>query len=415
MKIAATALNFLASLLIARLLGLAGYGAYAYAQSWVVLLVVPAMLGMDLLLVRNIAAYSAGSDWGLMKGLLRWANRAVLITSVGLSLLAATAAWFFGRSLEPQMLFAFLVAMSLPPLTVLIYVRQAAMRGLQRVVVGQLPETLIRPLLFLALIGGAFLLLGENLGAAGAVGLSAAAAMVALLIGTRLLRKTIPQAVTRAHPIYRGREWMRSVPPLLFLGGMLVINTQVPTILLGTIEGAEAAGAYAALSRVAALILFILNAANVALAPAIVSLYAAGDMARLRRMVMKSSRLTLLFSLPLALCFIVFDRQILLIFGEGFTQGGGALIILSLGYLFSAAMGSVGILLIMTGHERDAAAAIGLSAVLNLVLNFALIPGYGLEGAATAAATSIVVLNLLLTALSYKRLGMHASALGRID
>jgi O-antigen/teichoic acid export membrane protein len=414
LRIASMSLNFLASLLIARLLGLAGYGAFAYAQSWVALLVVPAMLGLDLLLVRNIAAYRARFDWSLVKGLLRWANRAVLTTSVGLSLLAATAAWFFGKSLEQQMLSAFLVGLSLLPLAALIYIQQAAMRGLQRVVVGQLPEALIRPLLFLVLVGVAYAFLGENLGAAGAVGLSVVAAVVAFLIGARLLHRALPYAVTQAYPTYRGREWMRSVPPLLFLGGMLVIITQIPTILLGTMKGAEAAGAYAAVSRVALLITFIMNAANLALAPAIADLYASGDMARLRRMVMKSTRFILLFSLPLTLCLIVFNRQVLSIFGEGFTQGGAALSILSLGYLFSAAMGSVGILLIMTGYERDAATAIGASAVLNLVLNVALIPSYGLEGAAIATATSIVVQNLLLTVVSHRRLGMHASALGRI-
>lgn len=415
LKVTSTGLNFLSSLLIARLLGLAGYGAFAYAQSWVALLVVPAMLGLDVLLVRNLATYWARAEWGLMNGLLRWANRAVLATSVGLSLLAATVAWFFGRSLDSQMLSAFLVAMGLLPLAALIYIQQATMRGLQRVVVGQLPEALIRPLLFLILIGIVYPLLGEDLGAAGAVGLSVAAAAVAFLIGARLLRKSLPRAATQAYPTYRGQEWTRSMLPLLFLGSMLVINVQVPTILLGTIQGAEAAGAFAAVSRVALLIAFVLNAASMALAPAIASLYATGDMDRLRRMVMKSARLILLFSLPLALCLIVFNRQVLLVFGEGFTQGGAALVILSLGYLGSAAMGSVGTLLVMTGHERDAAMTIGASAVLNVVLNVALIPGYGLEGAATAAAISIVVLNLLLTALSYRRLGIHASALGRIN
>jgi O-antigen/teichoic acid export membrane protein len=193
-----------------------------------------------------------------------------------------------------------------------------------------------------------------------------------------------------------------------------VISSQTSVVLVGTIKGAEAAGAYAAVSRVAILVSFVLQAASVALAPAIAGMYAAGEMGRLQRMITKSNRLVLLFSLPFALCFILFDRQVLAIFGEGFTQGGAALAILSLGYLFSAAMGSVRMLLIMTGHERDAATAVGMSAALNVVLNVALIPGYGLEGAATATAVSIVATNLLLAILVRRRLGIYASALGRV-
>jgi O-antigen/teichoic acid export membrane protein len=416
LKITATSLNFLASLLIAHLLGVAGYGAYAYAQSWVYLLLVPAVLGLDLLLVRNVAAYRARFEWGLLNGFLRWTKRVVLATSVGIALLATTAAsFFFGKSLEPQMLPAFLVAMSLLPLAALISIQQAAMRGLQRVVFGLLPEAFIRPILFLILLGIAYPFLGEDLGAAGAVGLSGLAAAVAVLFGARLLRKAIPQSVTQAAPTYRVREWMRSVPPLLFLSGTaMMVTSTIPTLLLGTIKGAEAAGVYAAVGRVSILILFIMLAANAALAPAIAEMYVAGEMARLRRLVMKSTRLMLLFSSPIALCLIVFNRQVLLIFGEEFTQGGAALSILSLSYLFNVATGSAGTLLTMTGHERDAALAIGASGLLNVILNVALIPGYGLEGAAIAAAVSLFVSNLLLTAFSYKRLGIHASALGRI-
>lgn len=44
-----------------RLLAAAGYGAYAYAMAWIALLNVLAILGMDTLLVRNIAAYRTQS------------------------------------------------------------------------------------------------------------------------------------------------------------------------------------------------------------------------------------------------------------------------------------------------------------------------------------------------------------------
>jgi O-antigen/teichoic acid export membrane protein len=77
-------------------------------------------------------------------------------------------------------------------------------------------------------------------------------------------------------------------------------------------------------------------------------------------------------------------------------------------------MGPVGVVLIMTGHERDAALAIGVSAVLNLILNAILIPGWGMEGAAVATAASTVVWNILMAIALYQRSGIHSTILGKL-
>src|SRR5262249_33705986 len=50
-------LSFFLTILLARTLGTQGFGAYSYAYAWTVLLSVPAILGMDQLLIREIAAY----------------------------------------------------------------------------------------------------------------------------------------------------------------------------------------------------------------------------------------------------------------------------------------------------------------------------------------------------------------------
>jgi len=87
---------------------------------------------------------------------------------------------------------------------------------------------------------------------------------------------------------------------------------------------------------------------------------------------------------------------------------------LSVGQLINAATGSVGLLLIMTGYERDAAICVGISAVLNVVLNATLIPKWGLTGAAIATTSSMMVWNILLAIWVYRRLRIHSTALGEI-
>ncbi len=58
-------LSFVISIVLARLLGAEGYGAYAYAISWVTFLITPALFGLDTLIVRQIAVYVTHEKWPL--------------------------------------------------------------------------------------------------------------------------------------------------------------------------------------------------------------------------------------------------------------------------------------------------------------------------------------------------------------
>ena len=68
LKVAFSGFSLILNVLLTRLLGAAGYGAYTYAFAWAVLLGVPAMLGMDQVLVRAFATYHVESAWGRMRG-----------------------------------------------------------------------------------------------------------------------------------------------------------------------------------------------------------------------------------------------------------------------------------------------------------------------------------------------------------
>jgi O-antigen/teichoic acid export membrane protein len=75
-------------------------------------------------------------------------------------------------------------------------------------------------------------------------------------------------------------------------------------------------------------------------------------------------------------------------------------------------MGSVGILLIMTGHERDVLASVAIATLIGLGLTAALIPPMGVEGAAVGRVASLATWNVALTVLTFRRLRVHATAAG---
>jgi len=297
----------------------------------------------------------------------------------------------------------------------MVRLRQATLQGLHRVVLGQFPEALVQPLLVIVLVGGVYVIFGRDLTALWAVGMNVVAVGVAFVIGARLLSKVLPRDIREATPVYQTWGWMRDALPLLFLSTLGVVNTWTDTLMLGAIKGAEAVGIYAVANRGSGLITFFLTAANMALAPTIANLHARRNLVQLQLLVTKSARVTLFFSFPLALSLIVFGNWFLLLVGPDFTRGQLALAILSVGQVINVGMGSVAMLLVMTGHERDAARGIGISAMLNVVLNALLIPTWGIEGAALATASSMILWNILLAIWVYNRLGIHSTALGRVS
>ena len=414
LKIASLGLAFVTSVLLARLFGPEGYGLYSYVIAWLFVLLIPASLGMQSLLVREVAAYQARSEWRLMHGLLHWANQAVLVVSIGIALLAAIVVWLVVGEANSQMLAIFGLALISLPWLALTTLRQATLQGLHRIVVGQLPESLIQPVLFIILLGSAYLIIGENLSVTWAMVIRVLSIGVAFFIGAELLRRNLPQAIKKVSPDYKVRIWVRSVLPFMLISCMYVINNRTDALMLGAMQGTEAVGLYVVASRGSEIISFILIAVNQAIGPVIAKLYAEGNFRKLQSLITKSSRAIFLISLPIAISLIIFGHWFLLLFGSEFTEGRTALTLLSIGQLVNAGMGSVGYLLNMTGHERDTAIGIGASAMLNIILNALLIPKFGLEGAATATAISTVLWNILLIIFVYKRLGIYSTALGKL-
>ncbi len=70
------------------------------------------------------------------------------------------------------------------------------------------------------------------------------------------------------------------------------------------------------------------------------------------------------------------------------------LVILSAGQLFAVIAGTSQTMLTMTGRQKTVVVIFFATLLLDLALNFVLVPRFGLVGAACAAAVSAVVLNV---------------------
>lgn len=413
-KVASTGLNFAISLMLARLLGTGGFGIYSYAIAWVALLSIPATLGLDKLVAREVAIYQTQSAWGLMRGLLRWTNQTVLGVSFGLAAIAIAITWSLKTALAEPMFLSLCIAFLALPILALRSLRLEAMKGLHRVVLGQVPEFLIAPVLLFCFTVASYLFWKKDIAPAWIVSLHVMTLVVTFSIGARWLNQALPQQVKTVAPNYAIRSWLRSAIPLMFLGGMEIINARTDVVMLGAMQGSEAVGIYTVVNKISQLIVFVLVSVNSALAPTATGLYVRGQFEQLQQIVTQSARIIFLISLPIAGSLMIFGDWFLRLFGSDFLRGQTALTILSVGQLVNASSGSVGLLLTMTGHENYTAIGVGTSALLNVILNLLLIPSWGIEGAAVATASSTILWNIMGLIWVQKKLKLDPTALGKL-
>lgn len=407
-----TALSFAVVVILARLLGAEGYGIYAYAYALVSLLSVPAEFGLPNLVLRETAAALAKREWGLMAGVWHWAGRTTGTLALALALIAGGFVWVRGERISGEQLATFAWGLTLVPLVALGNLRGAALRGLHKVIQGQLPEQVLQPGVFIMLVlGGAVLSPMGRLGPSAVMALQALAAALAFAIGARLLVRATPSPAQHASPLYAGRRWLSSTLLLAFTSGMQLINQRTGILMLGLFAAPTDVGLFRVAAQASVLVSFGLGAMNVVVAPQFARLYALGDKARLQRVVTASARAILFFTVPVAAIFLLFGEPLLtLVFGAEFAPAYAPLAILTLGQLVNSAAGSVGFLLNMTGHERDTARGVAIAAMGNIVLNLILIPPLGTNGAALATAITMTAWNLSLWLAVRQRLEINSMA-----
>lgn len=204
------------------------------------------------------------------------------------------------------------------------------------------------------------------------------------------------------------RELLNISFPMLLAGSLLLVINWTDNICIGIFRDDKGeVGIYDIAFRVAFLAGSTLQSINNVSAPKFAEYYAKKDMLSLAKVVKQSSKLIFWTSLPVMLIFVMFPKFVLNIFGSGVTEGWIALEILLIAKFISAICGPVGFVMHMTGKQKQFQYIILIAAVLNLVLNVALVPQYGMNGAAIASATSVVSWNIITAVVIHRNYGFY--------
>jgi len=408
LKVLNVGLVYANSVLIARLVGAAGYGEYIYTISWIQILLIPAALGFEGLINRELAVYVAKSKWGAAKGLLQSSNLLILGNAVLVAVAAVVLLGGLGALTHLEHQSTFWLGLLLLPILALSRLRQYALQALHKVLQGTFPDTILRPLGLVIILGGYALIVPDQLSATVVMGAEVLMTFAAFCLGTWFLTRSIPRAVKHAKREVHLLMWIRQALPMLLIGSMYVINQQTDSVMLGLLQNSEQVGIYAVVNRGSGLLGFIQIAFSTPLAAVFATLYAQGQRDALQSLVTRSCQASLGSSFIFALALWLGADLFLQIFGPEFLSGRSALLILTGAQLVNAATGAVAMLLIMTGFDGKAAWAVGSSALINIILNAWLIPEYGINGAAIATGTSLIIWNILMVYFSLKHLRVRS-------
>ncbi|PQP35153.1 hypothetical protein C6A37_03990, partial [Desulfobacteraceae bacterium SEEP-SAG9] len=407
-KVLDTGINFMTQIFLARVMSIEDYGYFVYVVNWITVLVLFCKIGFDTLLLRYVISYSTIKNWGRLKGLLRSGNFIVLVMSLLVSLLTGLIIKSIDYKISITLANTFWIACVILPFTALAQLQKASLQSLKHVVLASLPQRIINPILLILFVIVSCFCVGQPLSSPTVMAYKMAATMVSFFLSLFLLSKHLPEKLKYSICEYENLEWIKVSIPLLFISGMYVVMRQTDILMLGFFLDSKDVGIYSASVRIASLMGFGLVAINSIFAPMISQLYIKKQYTELQNIVTLASRILFGYSLFIAIALILIGKYLLSLFGMVFHSGYTPLNILLIGQFVSSIVGSVGYLMIMTGHQKQASKIVGGCVFINFLLNYTFIPQWGLTGAAIATGFTTALLNIMMYLYVKKKININS-------
>jgi O-antigen/teichoic acid export membrane protein len=216
-----------------------------------------------------------------------------------------------------------------------------------------------------------------------------------ILIAIELYKVSKGELRLRQHALQKIDHTARSFA-LSFMGVGLIdfAANHADRLVIGYFLDAKQVGVYAIATSAGILVPMILQAVNSVFSPMVSSLHSQNRQQLLAHLYQVVTKWTLALTLPLVLVLVVFAIPFLSLFGADFRSGWPILIVIAVAEIVDCGVGSVGVLLMMSGNEKRYIRTQAVLAPLILAVKLALVPSLGLMGAALGSALGIAASNL---------------------
>jgi O-antigen/teichoic acid export membrane protein len=194
--------------------------------------------------------------------------------------------------------------------------------------------------------------------------------------------------------------------PMLLTYIAFLINNSADVFLLKSNQiGTDLVGIYKTCANISMLAATLLVALNTTVQPKITQLFTQNNLTEVQKITQKSSKLIFWVSLPVFIILLFFSKYVMWLYGEEFMKGAICLSVLTIGQVINTVCGPVAQLLNATGYHKAFRNISFMGAVVSIIANLLLIPGYGILGAAIANTISMIVWNIIATIYIKKTFG----------
>jgi O-antigen/teichoic acid export membrane protein len=411
-RIVSAAIAFISQIIMARMMGQHEYGIFVFVWVLVVLVGNLSCLGFHSAQIRFLPQFEAVNDIERIRGLTATARIFALVSSTCVLTIGLVALYAFSGSIESYYVMPLFIALFILPMIALGDTMEGTARANSWAIVALSPTYIIRPLLILL-----FMLAAVWFGAAQTAETALIASLVAAYVTTIWQFFNITRRLRRRFEVGPARvefgPWFRVAVPIFFIEGFIFLLTNSDTVVTGLFLAPAEVAVYFAASKTMALVQFVYFSVKAATAPHFSALFASGDRAALAKFSGQSVRWVFWPSLLVGLTALLLGDFLLGMFGEGFTAGYTIMVILFFGIMCKALVGPGEVMLTMAGEQSLCVKLYVVALAANIGLNVVLIPIYGIQGAAYAAALAMLVEAVLLHVAVRYRLGITLFAFAR--
>lgn len=401
---------FVTTMVVSNGIGAEGSGEFFRLMALFAIAISLVTFGADTGLVRTMSAQRALGRYGVLPQLIRYGLIPSLVTSV----LLVTGVYIYTElvPMAPEYQAAMRVSSAFVLIAALMTVFFGALRGLHRVVTFTVLQNVLLPTLRFAAVGLVVLFSGQFMDLVYAWTIPVA---ITAVVALWLLERAFPseEHVEVLPSEDSPAETFRSFWGFSSARGVAtVVETileWIDVLVVTAFLGAAAGGIYGAVNRCVRVGTMIEHTGRVVTGPSISAALATRQLDRARDIFLSTTRVLTALSWPFYLSLAFFGPTLLGFFGKGFEAGAGILWVICPAAMLSMSAGGVQSVLLMSGKSRWQLLNKLSSLVVAVILNFTLVPVWGLYGAVTAWASALLIDTFLASYQVFRLVGIRAS------
>jgi O-antigen/teichoic acid export membrane protein len=409
-RVASALLALGSQVLLARWMGRFEYGVFIYVWTWVVMIGSLSDMGLSSAARRFIPEYTERGKAAHLRGFLGGSRWLAFGISGGMAVLGALIVYLLSGRLDQFTVVPLYLACAVVPMWGLGQIQTGIAQTYEWPNLALVPFYILRQLAMTFAIGGAWWL-GFPTGAVIAMTAAVVTNWVVTLGQGVWLDRRLRGRIAAGNRHYEVKSWLGTSLPIFVVESFYLLLTYVDILALEHLGSPQDVAIYFAGARLLSIVAFVYYAIAGTTTHKFTQYHVAGDNERLRQFFRRTVRWTFWPSLVICGVILALGNPLLLLFGAGFDDGYSAMVILAFGMMARAAVGPAERLMNMLGDRKPCAAIYALAFAINLALCFVLIPRLGIDGAAAATSTALVVESILLYAAARRRLYVQAPPL----